>query len=216
MHSFLITGGTSEKRKEKALELAKHHQISQFDTTIIEPSEESIGIEEIRSLKRKLSLKPFNSSQKIAILLNFELATLEAQNAFLKTLEEPPNNTLIVLASRNPDLLLPTIVSRCEIIQLTTSGYSLTTEELLTFNFQLSTLLSGGVGERLKLAQEVIQNQKNPLLWLEKMIIAAHQKLIDSPTQYLNFLTSLQKTHVFLSTTNVNPRLTLEVLFLNL
>lgn len=226
MNSFLIIGGVEDKRREKAFEFGQNYQISNFDTLLVEPSATgSIGITEIRSLKAKLNLKPFNSSHKLAVLLNFEKATHEAQNAFLKTLEEPPGQTIIVLTSPNADLLLPTLVSRCQVIHLATSNKQLATSELSILNSQFSILLSDGVGKRLKLAQEVGKTREDVIRWLEKMIIFTRKKLIESVfknnnnlplSQYLNLLTSFQKTHTLLSTTNVNPRFSLENLFLNL
>lgn len=215
-------------RKEKALEFAKKYQVSNFDTLIIEPDENrtgSIGIDQIRDLKTKLNLRPFNSKVKLAILVSFERATHEAQNAFLKTLEEPPSNTIIVLTSQNTDLLLPTLVSRCQVIQLPTANYQLLTTELSTVNSQLSTLFKAGIGERLKFAQEISKTRDDAILWFEKMIIFLRQALINSLLEnkrnilipsYINYLKSFQKNHTLLSTTNVSVRFTMEICLLNL
>lgn len=219
MHSFLIIGGTPDKRREKALEFAKSYEVSQFDILAIEPTAAgSIGIDKIREVKAKLVLKPFNSPFKLGLFLDFNTATVEAQNAFLKTLEEPPANTIIVLTARNKDLLLPTVVSRCQVITLATSHEQLATSELAIHNTQLITLLRGGVGEKLKLAEDVGKNREEAAVWLEKMIIFIRQKLTDNHSNhdYLNFLKSFQQTHVILTTTNVNPRFALENLFLSL
>ncbi|MBI2622347.1 hypothetical protein HYW66_01795 [Candidatus Microgenomates bacterium] len=219
MHSFLIIGGTPDKRREKALEFAKSYGVSQFDILVIEPTTAgSIGIDKVREVKAKLALKPFNSPFKLGLFLDFDTATIEAQNAFLKTLEEPPANTIIVLTAHNKDLLLPTVVSRCQVITLATSHEQLATSEFSVFSFQFSVLLTGGVGEKLKLAEDVGKNREEAAAWLEKMIIFIRQKLAGnhSNPNYLNFLKSFQKTHTLLSTTNVNPRFALENLFLSL
>lgn len=220
MASILIVGSGREERELKAHALAQEYKISPFDRLIVEPENPAkhIGIEQIRMLRANLALRPFNSAYKIAILVDFEKATEEAQNAFLKTLEEPPSSTIIVLTSPNADLLLPTIVSRCQVIQLATTNYQLLTTELSTLGSQLSALLDGRVGDKLKLAQDLSKNRENLLAGIAKLIVFLHQKLLDQPkhSQYLNILISCQKAYALLTTTNVSPRLTLETHFLNL
>ena len=80
--------------------------------------EGALKIEQIRDVQRFASLAPMESPFKVIILREFERATLPAANALLKTLEEPPPQVRLVLTSARPDSLLPTIVSRCQTIQL--------------------------------------------------------------------------------------------------
>lgn len=80
--------------------------------------EGAIKIEHVRDVQRFAALAPMESPCKVIILREFERATLPAANALLKTLEEPPPQVRLVLTSARPDALLPTIVSRCQTIQL--------------------------------------------------------------------------------------------------
>lgn len=75
-------------------------------------------VEQIRDVEKWLSTAPFESKYKIAILRNFEEANESAQNAFLKTLEEPPGYAVLILTAQDAGLLLPTIVSRCQPLAL--------------------------------------------------------------------------------------------------
>jgi DNA polymerase-3 subunit delta' len=68
----------------------------------------------------------------VARLLNFEAANPEAQNAFLKTLEEPPGNAVMLLAAERADDLLPTIVSRCEVVALRPLPTAVVSDALVT------------------------------------------------------------------------------------
>jgi DNA polymerase-3 subunit delta' len=77
-----------------------------------------IKIEQVRELQRQLSLTPNLGSRRAAILNQFEQATNSAANAFLKTLEEPPSYVVLLLLASTTDALLPTIVSRCQIVPL--------------------------------------------------------------------------------------------------
>jgi DNA polymerase-3 subunit delta' len=76
------------------------------------PSRE-IKIGQIRKLQERLSLKALEARRKFALLLSVEAMNTQAQNALLKTLEEPPSDTTLVLVSAAPYALLPTIRSRC-------------------------------------------------------------------------------------------------------
>ncbi|MCD6379615.1 AAA family ATPase [bacterium] len=73
----------------------------------------SIGIDLIRSVIEKASKHPFEGKKTIIIIFEAHLATREAQNAFLKLLEEPPQSVIIILITEFQDRLLPTITSRC-------------------------------------------------------------------------------------------------------
>ncbi len=78
----------------------------------------TLRIPQIRELLRDLSRAPFEGKYKIVILRRFEEAEEEAANAFLKTLEEPPRYARLILTARDASLLLPTIASRCQILNL--------------------------------------------------------------------------------------------------
>lgn len=75
-------------------------------------------VDQIRDMEKWLSTSPFESRFKIGILRRFEDANEEAQNAFLKTLEEPPSHAVLILTAQDAGLLLPTIVSRCQSLAL--------------------------------------------------------------------------------------------------
>lgn len=79
---------------------------------------EKINIDRIRELIKLLALKPSQAARRIALITNFETAGDEAANAFLKTLEEPPGDAVVILTADSLEALLPTIVSRCEVIAL--------------------------------------------------------------------------------------------------
>src|SRR5262249_13885559 len=81
------------------------------------PSKE-IRVDEIRALAKRLSLAALRGRRKIAIVTPAEAINERAQNTLLKTLEEPPAATTFLLLAANPDVLLPTIRSRCARVQL--------------------------------------------------------------------------------------------------
>lgn len=77
----------------------------------------SISVDEIRTqMVNDVDLKPYSSRYKIYIVPDAQLLTTEAQNAMLKTLEEPPEYAIIMLLTNNMDKFLPTILSRCIVL----------------------------------------------------------------------------------------------------
>lgn len=82
---------------------------------IIRPRMKSrrIGVDEIRDLEQTLHLAAPGGACKVGVITEADRMSDQASNAFLKTLEEPPQNTLLLLLTANPQRLLPTILSRC-------------------------------------------------------------------------------------------------------
>jgi len=77
-----------------------------------------LKVDQIRSLQRSLALAPYEGRFRVALLLRFEEAHISAQNALLKTLEEPNSKVILVLTAADAESLLPTVVSRCEVLRL--------------------------------------------------------------------------------------------------
>ncbi|HYE80721.1 MAG TPA: DNA polymerase III subunit delta' [Clostridia bacterium] len=89
---------------------------------VVRPTGLSIKIKQIRQIISDTAKKPFESGYKVIIIENADKMTHDAQDAFLKTLEEPPANTVFLLLAENRNLLLPTIVSRCQVYQFKPVG----------------------------------------------------------------------------------------------
>jgi DNA polymerase III subunit delta' len=78
----------------------------------------TLKVDQVRELQHSLSLAPYVARYRVAILLRFEEAHISAANALLKTLEEPPQPVVLILTAESAETLLPTIVSRCEVLRL--------------------------------------------------------------------------------------------------
>jgi DNA polymerase III subunit delta' len=90
------------------------------DLTIIQAESEggTLKVDQIRETRRTLTLKPYQANYRVALFLRFQEANDNAANALLKTLEEAPSYAVLILTADNPEQLLPTIVSRCEVLRL--------------------------------------------------------------------------------------------------
>ena len=95
--------------------------IPELNWLIIAAEKESIGIAQIKEAVKWLTSLKANAAGKIILINQADLLTVEAQNALLKSLEEPGDNNRFLLAVNSPDTLLETIVSRCQYINLTTT-----------------------------------------------------------------------------------------------
>jgi DNA polymerase III subunit delta' len=84
------------------------------DLMMIEPEKGVITIDSIRNLKRELSRKSFSGGYKVCLIDDADKMNLQAENALLKTLEEPTPDTVIILITGKPYHLLPTVLSRCQ------------------------------------------------------------------------------------------------------
>ena len=138
----------------------------------------SIGIEDIRAIQHFLSRKPTGSESYTVIVTEAHKLTLPAQHAFLKTLEEPPPGTHIYLVTDFSDQLLPTILSRCELIRTHNSSYPSNP----TYPSYLPEFLSATkVGERLKLLTTHITTRDQLSDFLDSLEHHLHTHLDSQP-----------------------------------
>jgi len=236
MQTFLIIGSDEKGRLAKAEEIIGK-KISQAvnnpDISLLEKKEgNSIGINEVRNLQNIASRKPFQEEKITVIIKEAQFLTIEAQNALLKILEEPPSKTLIALTTPDPSWLLPTIVSRCQIIQLPLkTEIQIGEEESQHISELLNQLLQSPVAHRFKVVEEegITKDRETAILWLNKLTFVVRQELVSlrsltpnqrpapniSVSQYLGMLHSLAKFKKYLEA-NCNVRLTIENFLLEL
>jgi DNA polymerase-3 subunit delta' len=141
-HAYLFAGPQGVGRRTLAIRLAQAINCTQPPTpgdpclacrtcTQIEQMQHSdlavvqaehiggtLKVDQVRELQHSLALAPYQARQRVALLLRFEEANLNAANALLKTLEEPPGQAILLLTASDAESLLPTIVSRCEVLRL--------------------------------------------------------------------------------------------------
>jgi DNA polymerase-3 subunit delta' len=115
----------------------KHPDVRVILPEVSERGALSIKIDAIRRLSQDLSLSAYEGRYKIALLKRFDTANANAANAFLKTLEEPPANVVLLLTARESDALLPTITSRCRTVSLRPIPAALIEEVLMTRPYEV-------------------------------------------------------------------------------
>ena len=128
-HAYLITGPKEAKREQFAARLLnlvsgqKHRDLDSWQLTgipIVTPGSKSrrISIDSMRGLQHAMHMRTAADGYKFGVVVDAERMTTEAQNAFLKTLEEPPPGALLLLLTGKPEELLPTTLSRVIQIEL--------------------------------------------------------------------------------------------------
>ena len=245
MHSIIICGGTKEGREEYLKSfLPDNFTLNHPDVKILAATglKHSIGINEVRLVEKFLIKKPLKSKENVVIIENANLLTLQAQNAILKTLEEPPKNSKIILETQNEKKLLPTIISRCKIIKLTGRvilNGSDPAHNLLVKEFV--NILKKTKGDRLDYLENIKQrlsdkdfsinlinvwqsvlrdylllnlNYKTHLLNKQNQNQIKEIELkVTKSVELIDYADKLKKD---IGTTNVSPRLALELLLLKL
>lgn len=134
-------------------------------------SSDAIKIEQIRQLQIDINLRPYEGKTKVFIVNDAHNLTAEAQNAILKILEEPPQDSLIILLSAKPQLLFKTIISRCKILKFYPLKRAALEENLKT-DYHLDSdqahflayFSEGRIGEALKLKERDFLKEKNRVI----------------------------------------------------
>ncbi len=139
------------------------------DFFFIEPEKNIIKIEQVRDIQKKIIFKPMEGRKKVVIIDQAEKLNLHAANCLLKTLEEPPDDTVLILVASTAPPLLPTILSRCQSIRFAPLG----AEAISSFLERRGS--SGDPGFIAALAQGSI---KRALVLLETEFLSRRRELI--------------------------------------
>lgn len=224
-HAYLFLGPDGVGKRTVALALAKAIQCqagsndfcgkcadciriargNHPDVRVLEPAagKKEISILQVRELERELSFRPFSGWKKIALVDPAPLMNGSAQNALLKTLEEPPQSSLIILVSTSTGGLLPTLVSRCLRLSFTPLPVALVADLLASRKGMergqaefLAALAMGSPGRALSAEMELLVERRR--VWLEKICsltpqnykaaLAAADELAGSREESLRFL----------------------------
>ncbi|MBU1500301.1 hypothetical protein KKE48_05535, partial [Patescibacteria group bacterium] len=212
LHAILINTNNPAKAFQLAQSLTQNHLSPQPDVLIIE-AKPSIKIEAVRQLEKFLSHKPYQNDQKIVFIPQADQLTLPAQNALLKTLEEPPAHSLIILVSPHQNQLLPTIISRCEIHRLIPDS-SLDSQFITLQKNIYSTIVSQSIGQKINFISQYSASKIAALEFCQNQIkYLRFRMLTKNQFIFLPTIKALTQTVARLNQ-NLNPKLVLENLIL--
>ena len=118
----------------KQIEEMRHpdmNVIQAVDEDGISKENGTLKVDQVRAVQHSLSLRPYQAKYRVALFLRFQEANDNAANALLKTLEEAPAHAILLLTADTPEQLLPTIISRCEVLRLRALPISAIESDLL-------------------------------------------------------------------------------------
>lgn len=271
------TDSKDEKIIERSakIEAGSDPDVSLFDNSFFESgdSEEdsdthkSITVAEVRKIEHYLSLSPYQSKYKIAIIRNAHLFTIEAANAFLKTMEEPRGDSIIILIADNINSLPKTLISRAQMIRFGTVRNDVIVDFLLNYgaseedagriarisggkagvasdfwknpekmqNYidgekEWQRFISGGLDEKFGIIENISAEEGRSIdvlgRWLEYSrqllvdkylsVLSAKQEISPNPAALLKFIGSLNLILRLMKSSNVNKKLALENLALEI
>src|SRR3989338_11112496 len=196
-HALLFYGQDSGEKMSAALEFVKLVNGPEAlegvrpDLVVIEPQEDKeIKIAQIRELHNKLSLKSYSAPFKAAIINQAHYLNQEAQSAFLKLLEEPKGDTIFILITEYPEMLLPTILSRVERLRFYSSSKCALSKEEAE---KISKIVKSDLAKLFHYAKELADDPKNLRKTLEAWLNYFREVLLADPSQpkILNILKTI-------------------------
>lgn len=194
-HAHLIVGANGIGKSKVAdifssLILNKELFKANVDSIEYRPKKASIGVDDVREIIEEVNKKPYEGDKKVITIFSGEKLTIQAQNALLKTIEEPPKGVFIIILTTSIEIILETIKSRCQIYKLT----PLSNEEIQsyilkkygnidTIDFSPALSYTGGIPGRLEkfIDDEELQEARKIVLELIREI---NDKNVESILKY--------------------------------
>ncbi len=218
MQTFLIASKDIPFIKSEIKKITVDLKVSSVNLIEITPLT-SIGIADVKKISKIIMLKPYGGGKRVIIIQNIEKATLEASNALLKILEEPPPDNFIILVTANINKLLPTITSRCQIISDNAQPEyeSFNTAEV---KILIRQILNSSPGERILFSQQYAKSREEALnllsnltLILEELLYKKDDEINLSYKDIAALITRIIKAKNYVER-YINFRATLDILFL--
>jgi DNA polymerase III delta prime subunit len=219
--AIIIYGGNKTERDQTVQDLLGKKEIqigNNPDVLVIDAIEgkRSIGISQSKLITKYINEKPFSHKYKVVIVNNANKLTIEAQNALLKTLEEPPAYATIILECSAKNNVLETILSRCKRIPLGQKE-SHNHEDANEFE-TLKDILKMKLGERLTIAADLGKVERDELIEILESWIREGSSLLKHNSTYKlgAILENIIAVNQDLTTTNINQKVAIEYLLLSI
>ena len=176
-HALLFTGSRGTGKTSIARIFAAAAGASAIDTYEIDAASNR-GIDDIRQLREAVHTLPYESPRKVYIIDEVHMLTKEAFNALLKTLEEPPAHVVFILATTEPEKLLETITSRCQVFRFRAPSRVLLRETVQAVAKREGFALDDAAADLIALAAD--GSFRDALGTTEKVMMAADGKEADA------------------------------------
>lgn len=217
-HAYLFSGIKNLGKMRFAKEFAEFIGCKFPDLMVIDSEGAEISIAKIRDIQNFLAYKSYNTGFKTVIVRQAHLMNQEAQNCFLKTLEEPKGKTLIILISSKPEMLLPTISSRCQPLKFFGKP-EITAEEKEEENKilkEITAIMNADLSEKFKYAKSLDFEKQSLGQILEVLEKYFRGQMLEGSLNSRRVLQLIGEINHKITTTNASPKLALEVLLMQI
>jgi len=211
--STLIIAKTKDSIDKKIDQIccSLKHQFNQNNPDIFLVDKDSgWKVEKIREINNFLAQKPFSHQSKIVIILEAQNLNIESQNTLLKNLEEPGNNNYFVLSTNKIKTILPTIISRCQTINIVGARR----DSLLSSN-KNQIFITGNLSKDLALSEKLGKDKEGILPMLENELYFYQQELIENPNQKTKYILEKIIKAIQMINANVDPKNALDFIFIS-
>lgn len=190
-HAYLFSGSRGTGKTSVARIFAKTLGINSEDIYEIDAASNR-GIDEIRAIRDAVNTYPYSSKYKVYIVDEAHMLTKEAWNAFLKTLEEPPEHCLFIMATTEAHKLPDTVVSRCECFAFKKPSHEILVDSVLKIAKEekyeiekksaalIATLADGSFRDAFQILQKAIHSSADKKLSYQEV-----QKVLGAPSELL-------------------------------
>lgn len=219
MHAFLYTGSTENDRIQSIRTKLDALSVASYDrVTLIPGDKPSIGIEQVRAFTQQLYYSSHGPHGTAGIIPDAGLLTAQAQQALLKTIEEPPPQVTLHIGSSSETQVLSTIASRCQIIRVTSDESAFSPEEIASCTLLLQKLRTATAGHVVSLIQSIGKTRDDTKRWIDCAIVTNRTILRQNPNSR-ETMTLVSHIHGLLdaknlAANNVSPIQLLEHIFL--
>ncbi len=173
MHAYLIVGQRKVDREKAVSATRAQLRTDEISVIRLTGGERSIGIADVREFQKRIYLAPRTGTVTLGLIEDAHTLTPAAQHALLKTLEEPPKSTRIILETERSTSLLPTIVSRCQVCDLGFADRD--PRDLITTLSTLNSMLAVSPGERFAILETGIHSRVEAITWVETGLSACYR-----------------------------------------
>lgn len=178
MIAKILISNSPEQIKEEIEKILKKEGLkNNHPDVLFFPADTKLGVGEAKEIREFFSIKPYQSKGRTIVMENASLLTIEAQNALLKTLEEPPEEAILLLGANNADDFLPTILSRCQIVVLPTN--KLINNKLTGYSSDIEMLLNIGIERRFEYIEK-LKDQKAKEEFLRALTAYFRNKMLQT------------------------------------
>lgn len=164
------------------------------------------SISKVRQIQKFLSQKPFNHSSKIILIQHSDLLAAPAQNALLKSLEEPGDSNYFILTTTTPQAILPTIHSRCRLISKTSNITPIKTKILVS---------TGNIKADLSTADQLSADKTSVAPFLKNQLCLYQQRLLTDPSAQTQDAIDRLVTCLSMLSHHVDPKSVLDYFLLS-